>query len=71
MNSLRLSIAVGALILTLTIPAFAGEMHTPIAPPPPPAGDMETTCRVSATGFMDITGTEIGLSLMQDVLSLF
>jgi hypothetical protein len=73
MNFLRLSLAVIALILTLAIPAFAGEIHTPIAPPPE-AGEMETGA--AATGDISCLGvsdplTEIALSFVQNMLSLF
>jgi hypothetical protein len=77
-NLRRLS---GALVFTivLTIPAFAGEMDTGIAPPPQAAtteGDIHTT----VTGQMDTgnseatatgSATEIALNLLQSVLSLF
>ena len=75
MNHLRLSLAVGALILALAIPTYAGEIHTPIAPPPPPeAGEMDAGA--AATGDMGCPGvsdsvTEIALSIVQDMLSLF
>jgi hypothetical protein len=77
-NLRRLS---GALVFTiaLTIPAFAGEMDTGIAPPPQAAtteGDIQTT----VTGQMETDSSEatvsgsaadIALNLLQNVLSLF
>jgi hypothetical protein len=70
MKYLRLSLATGALTLILAIPAFAGEIHTPIAPPPPPA-DGEVNTSAAATGDMETTVAEIALAFVQDMLSLF
>ena len=67
--------------LALTIPTFAGDIETTIAPPQPaqPAtaqGEMQTT----VTGQIEIgsseataagSATEIALNLLQSVLSLF
>lgn len=72
MKYLRLSLTAGSITLALALSTFAGEMHTGFASPPPPAtGGMETTRTVAATDFVDITGTEIVLSFMQNMLSLF
>jgi hypothetical protein len=81
-NLRRLS---GALVFTLalTIPAFAGDIQTGVAPPPSqPAqtatlnGDIQTGVTGQAeTGSSEATGadsaTEIALNLLQSVLSLF
>jgi hypothetical protein len=67
--------------LALTIPAFAGDIETTIAPPQPvqsatAQGEMQTTVsgqieigssEATATG----SATEIALNLLQSVLSLF
>ena len=70
-----------ALVLTcaLTLPAFAGDMHTGMgrtSPPPPPATSSATTQGGMDTGagVADATGdpfTETVLSLLEGVLSLF
>lgn len=75
-NLRRLSVAL-VFTLTLTISAFAGEMDTGFAPPTTANGDIQTPL----TGQMDTLGsseatatgsaTEIALSLLQSVLSLF
>ena len=73
MNYLRLSVSTGILTLALALPAFAGWMDTTIASPPPPpeTGQMNTASAVAATGFMDTPVTEIALSFVENMLSLF
>ena len=71
----------GALVFTLalTIPAFAGEMDTGIAPPPQAAtteGDIQTTTTeqaemVSSEATAADSAAEIALNLLQSVLALF
>jgi hypothetical protein len=84
MKSLRrLSVAL-VFALTLTFPAFAGEIDTPVAPPPPSqaqtatanAGDIQTPLAGQAGtsgGEVSATGsaTAAALNLLQSVLSLF
>jgi hypothetical protein len=75
MSFLRLTLAVGALTLSIAFSTFAGEMHTPVASPPPPeVGEMETgaaaTGDISCPGVSDSV-TEIALSFVQNMLSLF
>lgn len=61
MNSLRLSLATGALTLVLSLSAFAGEIHTTVTSPLPPAtGEMHTP-----------VVEEFALSLAQIILALF
>jgi hypothetical protein len=84
MKKLRQPCVAFALIFVLTLPAFAGQMDTGIAPPQPPApasattegemstavaGDMSTTKSEEAAAGESVT--EIALNLMQSVLSLF
>lgn len=85
MKSLRKFFAITALTLALTCSAFAGEMGTGYAPPPPSqssssiAGEMGTglTATTDATAASEVnTATadpvrEIVLNLLQGVLSLF
>jgi hypothetical protein len=75
----------GALVFTLalTIPAFAGDIQTGVAPPPPSQpqtatvnGDIQTTVTgQEETGSSEATATdsatEIALNLLQSVLALF
>jgi hypothetical protein len=80
-NLRRLS---GALVFTLalTIPAFAGDIQTGVAPPSQPAqtttlnGDIQTGVTGQAeTGSSEATAadsaTAIALNLLQSVLALF
>ena len=78
MNSLQRLGAAVALTFVLTLPAFAGDMHTGpgITPPPPPAtpsattqGDMHTGPGVAETAGDSLT--EAMLSLLEGVLALF
>jgi hypothetical protein len=70
MNYLRLSLAAGALILTLAIPTFAGEIHTTIASPPPPVtGEMHTGA-AAETSDMETAVAEVALNIVQGILSL-
>lgn len=70
--------------LALALPAFAGEIQTTVAPPPPAQsaqattmnGDIETGLTgQEETGSSEATvadsATEVVLSLLQSVLSLF
>lgn len=84
MKKLRQPCVAFVLIFVLTLPAFAGQMDTGFAPPPPRApasatteGEISTTVagNMSATKSEEATAadsvTEIALSLLQSVLSLF
>jgi hypothetical protein len=76
----RLSVA-SVFVFVLTMPAFAGEISTGIAPPPPPsaatAGEIQTTVAgQTETGSMSEataidSATQAALNLLQSVLSLF
>jgi FlaG/FlaF family flagellin (archaellin) len=82
MKNLRRLFCAVVFTLALTIPAFAGDMQTGIAPPPSQPqtatlnGDMQTTVTGQAeTDSSEATAadsaTEIALNLLQSVLSLF
>ena len=81
MKNLRRLFCAVVFTLALTIPAFAGDMQTGVAPPSQPQtatlnGDMQTTVTGQAeTGSSEATAadsaTEIALNLLQSVLSLF
>jgi hypothetical protein len=83
-NLRRLSVAL-VFTLTLTIPAFAGEIDTMVAPPPPPSQAQAQTATTDGEIDTGITGqaetassetavtgsaTEAALNLLQSVLSL-
>lgn len=82
MKNLRPLSAAFVLTLALTMPAFAGDIHTMVAAPPPPAPASITTEGVISTGVagQDSTGSGeasagdsiagLALSLLQSVLSL-
>jgi hypothetical protein len=73
---MRRTLTIAALVVALCCPAFAGEMHTPVVTPPPPAntiqaepvtgGESETEATEAADGL-----TETVLSLLETVLALF
>jgi hypothetical protein len=75
MKTIRQICATIVLITVLAFSAFAGEMSTGIATPPPPTqqGEMSTT----VSGQMDTgitttdTATEIALNLLPSLLALF
>jgi type IV secretory pathway VirB6-like protein len=80
MKNYRNAVAASVLALVLSVSAFAGEIHTDVAPPtPPPAnGEMHTgaTDSVIQTGEAASTPeadamTETALNLLQSLLSLF
>ena len=78
MRSLQRLGAAVALTFVLTLPAFAGDMHTGpgITSPPPPAKSSATTRGGMDTGpgVAETAGdsfTEAVLSLLEGVLSLF
>ena len=84
MKTLRQFCIALAFTLALTLPAFAGEISTTVAPPPPsqPAqtatvnGEISTTVTgQEETGSSEATAadsaTEIALNLLQSLLSLF
>jgi hypothetical protein len=81
MKTLRQLLVALAVIFALTMPAFAGQIDTMVAPPLPaqPAtaqGEISTTVTgQEGTGSGEATAadsaTEIALNLLQSVLSLF
>lgn len=82
MKTLRQLCVTLTLTLALSVAAYAGEIHTTVAPPPPaPAattadGQIETpVAGQEETGSSEATATdsaaEIALNLLQSVLSLF
>lgn len=80
MKTLRRYCRVIVLVLALALPAFAGEMTTGIALPPPPpesqtanTGDMSTTITGEmSTGVTDADSvTTVVLDLVQSLLPLF
>lgn len=81
MKNLRTLTAAVVLTFLLTIPALAGEMECPIAPPPPPAtpttavggdiGNGVTGQFGSSEATTDSTLTEIALNLLANVLTMF
>jgi hypothetical protein len=79
MKTLRRLCATLVLILVLALSAFAGDMSTTVVSSPPPTeqamtqGDMSTTVAGDmTTGVIAIDPvTEITLSLLQSLLSLF
>lgn len=68
MKCLRLSLVAGILTIMLATSSLAGEMPYPVAAPQPPsiAGNILTPGVASTDA-----ATEIALSLIQSVLSLF
>jgi len=80
MKSLQRLCAAVVLMLTLSLPAFAGDMHFPVTPPPPPPSSVSveggTYTPLASTGIVGgETATEpfgeVMLSLLQSVLALF
>lgn len=82
MKHLRFSLAVTVLTFALSVPAFAGDIQCPVAPPPPSqarasvTGDMQAgvaptgeTTNIKTTTVDSIA--ETALQLMLSVLSLF
>ena len=81
MKTLRQLCVASVFVFALAIPAFAGEIQTPLAPPPP--AQSATAQGEISTGFtgQEETGsseataadsaTEIALNLLQSVLTLF
>jgi Spy/CpxP family protein refolding chaperone len=68
----------GAVVLTLllALPVFAGQMTTTVADPPPPTADGQMTTTIAGqmqTGSSEAVDpvTQVALSLLQSVLSLF
>lgn len=72
MKNFRQFCAAVVLTFTLALPAFAGNMSTPVVTPPPPAaaGDMSfpaTAPEPASAGWM---GCGITLNLLQTMLSI-
>ena len=80
MKTLRQLSASALLMLALALPAFAGDMHSPVISPPPPPKSSETTAQPDMTtegaalggetGVLDPL-TEVTLLMLQGVLALF
>jgi hypothetical protein len=77
MKTLRQLCVASVFVFALAIPAFAGEIQIPLAPPPTP---IPTTAGWISTGKEETGGIEttasgsaadVALSLLQSVLSLF
>jgi hypothetical protein len=84
MKTLRQLCVASVFVFSLTFPAFAGEIQTGVAPPPPsqPAqtatvnGEIQTGLTgQEETGSGEVSptdsATEIALNLLQSVLALF
>lgn len=83
MRHLRRTLLASVFTLTLTLPAFAGQIEIGYAPPPPPpaqAATAEGQIEIGVTGQAETgsseataidSATEIALNLLQSVLSLF
>jgi hypothetical protein len=81
MKTLRQLCVASVFVFALASPAFAGEIQTPLAPPPPAQsvtaqGEISTTVTgQEETGSSEATAadsaTEIALNLLQSVLALF
>jgi hypothetical protein len=80
MKTLRQLCVASVFTLALSMPAFAGQIETPLAPPTAPAATAEGEISTGVTG-QEETGsgeasatdsaTEIALNLLQSVLALF
>lgn len=64
-------IKAAVLTLMLAIPAWAGDMGCP-APPPPQGRSAEASTEPAKTGDMGfpVTATDIGMNLLQSLLTL-
>lgn len=72
MNHLRKVCATVVLILALALPAFAGWIHIgKDEPPPPPTSPATTQSHIQIGVAPTDPATEVALSLLQSVLSLF
>jgi hypothetical protein len=77
MKTLRQLTASALLLLVLSLPALAGDMHCPVVPPPPPPEEMTRQASISesATAGEETTElnplTEFSLLMLQGALALF
>jgi hypothetical protein len=82
MKTLRQLSVASVFLFALTMPTFAGQIETGIAPPPPPVqaatteGQIETGVTTTGqieTGYGEATDsiTQAALSVIQSALSLF
>jgi hypothetical protein len=80
MKTLRQLLVASVVTFVLTMPAFAGQMDTMVAPPPPQAAVTEGQIDTTVAGQIETpsgeatatdSATEIALNLLQSVLSLF
>jgi hypothetical protein len=70
---MRNLIKASLLTLVLTVPAWAGNMGQPIAPPGEMGNPVATTTESARNGEMGcpIAGSEITMNLLQALLALF
>lgn len=71
MNYLRLSLAAGALTLTIALSTLAGEMQTTVTSPLSDGPTAEATGDISLPGVYTNSVIDVALSLAQSVLALF
>ena len=80
MKMLRQLTISALLMLVLALPAFAGDMHAPVVPLPPPSSESVMTSQSDSTfGYATPSGeaaeldplTEVTLLMLQGVLALF
>lgn len=77
MKTLRQLSASALLLLVLTLPALAGDMHCPVVPPPPPTeeGRLSASAPEGMTPDGEATEldalTEFSLLMLQGALALF
>lgn len=80
MKTLRQLLVASVFTFVLVTPTFAGQMDTMVAPPPAPAGEIQTPVAgqmdTTLAGEIETTNSEadaggFALSLMQSVLALF
>jgi predicted outer membrane protein len=69
MKSYRNAAAALLLVLVLAVSAFAGEIHTDIAPPPPPT-DNSTAQATTTDGEMQIGAADSLTQIALDVLAV-
>ncbi len=70
MKNGRQIFAASALMFVFATFALAGNMSTPIAPPPPPSAEADGQMTTGSSEAVD-PATQVALSLLQSVLALF
>lgn len=79
MKTLRQLMASALLLLVLSLPALAGDMHCPVVPPPPPTEEAMLSESNLASEGTTLDGeateldplTELSLLILQGALGLF